>query len=260
MGVRDEFIEKHNGILYDDGGRPIKVVFPTGPGAVRVVSDQFPLTMTEAVYAEKPYRLRPRLIAGALLVPPQSIIDGVSELDFVPATLFCELTSGSGLDESPGNLTPPSGGAVAGNIALQMRGIERSGGWYLRRFTLSRFRMIEIDISTFADVQLEVLRSTAIGADLVCTVTNRVFGTNRAEVLHYAETYTGAATYLVPPGAARLFPAVTDVNFAWTTDDTQTGAAVLTPEPAFVGVEIVPKGTHFVTTVAVFRAAWRVTL
>jgi len=221
-----------------------------------------PIALTGLPYRDQPYPVEPNA-AGALVAG--RVFEGIGDLAFRPITLHIgvvprvapvDYTAGQGgSDPAP---VAPVGGVVVGDVSVEIRGLLPTGV-YLRRLTLAPWRMLCLDISTWSDCYLGILRATTTNCRLLAIVSNRPATTTIREPLIYAEQYGAAGEYLPPPGADRLFTDTADAGFLWRTTP-QTGVVIDVPEAITAGPEFLIKGTHIVTTVANWRAVWRITL
>lgn len=203
----------------------------------------------------------------------QGIANGCS-FQPVTMTLLC-LPPGNGYDIDPNRLPPKAGpdyyplvnAAVEGGMTVQVAALQEAGGPYTRRFNLAPYRGVQLDISTFIDVRVDLLRTTLVRGTLWAIVTNREAATTIENTALYAEEYVAMGTYLVPEGADRLYPAVADVGFNWRSWSyfdpallPGTTSDVLIADPALVAAQLEVKGTHFVTSIPSFQALWRIRL
>ncbi len=206
-------------------------------------------------YIDQVFRAAPATLNG-LIPAGTEPLSGTATLEFRPITVHLLVTRGMNTDfPDPTNPIPPAG--LTGDVVIQILGMIGGGGWYLRRFALPLFRMVAFDISTWRDCRVQVLSSSVPGGTLIATVSNRRTNSTIVEVLTYAETYGAAGTYLVPPGAKSFASDVADPGFSWITD-TQTGAPLAIVDAVLANVNHDVRGTHFLTTVANWRASWRI--
>lgn len=222
-------------------------------------------SLTLIPFRSESYRASPVNNSLATPVLPQVVVPGIAELGWRPMTAAIVLTSGLGIDVTPEGIVAAGGSMAApvlpsGGVVIQVRGIVGAGGWYLRRFSLTNFRMIQLDLSRFRDVQIEVLRSTLNGASVVVTISNQPCETSFNEPLWYGEEYTAAGTYEVPPGATEIIPELADAGFNWRSASFGPTGVVTIPDAMVIGVERSVKGTNFEVVANPFRAVWRVTL
>lgn len=202
---------------------------------------------------------------GTLIDGTKSIVDQTTKQPFKARTLSFQAVPnpGQNVDVSIGTELPPTG--PLGGMVIQVKGQIEGGGWYLRRLSIGPWRALEFDISTWHGVTVELLKSTLTNYDLVGAISNRSnqSGERLTEWI-YAEEYGAAGVYNVPPGALKLWPETGDGGFSWT-------AYTFTPPSAGVGFVTIPdaqlpsiesdvKGSAFTTTVAGFRAIWRIRL
>lgn len=230
-------------------------------------SNPFPGTLAHLTllpYRSESFRADPP--SNSLSVPafPQVIVPGTADLDFRPMTASVMVTRGNGIDVTVEGIVAAGGTMNAPaftnqGVVIQVRGIVGAGGWYLRRFSLPIFRMVQIDLSRWKDVQIELLKSTIPNASIVCTVSNRPCETTIDEVFFYGEEYGPGGVYVVPPGSNGMVPELADPGFTWITDTFGPAGLVQIPDPAVIGVPKAVKGTQFLTTVNPFRAVWNVT-
>jgi len=219
--------------------------------------------LTLIPYRSESYRANP--VNNALGTPalPQVIVPGIADLGWRPMTAAIMITSGLGIDGVTVEAIVANGGTMLApklpsfGAVIQVRGIVGAGGWYLRRFSLTNFRMIQLDLSRFRDVQIEVLKSTVNGASIVVTVSNQPCETSINEPLWYGEEYT-PGTYEVPPGATDVVAEQADGGFTWKTATFGPASAVAIADPLVAGTERTVKGTNFQVTANPFRAGWRI--
>lgn len=227
--------------------------------------------LSQAPYRTQPFRVRAPSSAAA--VTPQVLFQGFSSLEFRPTTVTIAYVSGHGIDNPsflpeiaaqevldgrpPLKIVPDA--AQAGDVVIQLRAVLSSGAWYLRRFSLPRFRPVTLDVSSWADGMIDVLYAQAAGADVVGQVSNRVSNSKPDETLFYGESYSIAGQYLTPPGAREVYPAVADAGFTWSAGAGTIPGNVNVLDPAVVGQQKAVKGPHFTVTAA-WGAIWRILL
>lgn len=193
---------------------------------------------------------------------PRAVVDGVTDWAFRPMTLAVGvLFPGLGDFGTWASPAPPDlPVARQGDVVVQVRGMLNAGGFYMRRFALPLWRPVLVDVSSFANLGVDVLKSTLEGAGLGCVVSNRTTNQTIPDVLVYAEEYATAGTYVVPPGARSLVGAVNDPGFAWSVT-ALSGSASSIADPVVAGpTSHTVQGTRFLTTVNNFIATWRVSL
>jgi hypothetical protein len=201
------------------------------------------------------------VVTGANLIPPNSVlIDGIANYGFVPRTMSIGSTRAAGTDETAARPEPLPLGPV-GDIPIELRGLYRQGGFWLRRFLLRPFARPEIDISSFVDLRAAVLGvSGAPGFSLYATVTNRpIASAGTRETVWWGETYADPGTFAVPPGADRVTAAVADPGFSWSIGNV-AGVSTAVPDPLVAGVDRDAKGGRFTTTVPGLFLSWRIRL
>ena len=200
----------------------------------------------------RPFRVLPivRPAVPARAVALGSLFDGARLPDFHPMTLVIGTVGGMQTDLADGL---PQVGVADGGTTIEVKGTT-PGGWWTRRFTLSAFRMVVLDVSPFTDVSLQVLGSNLLGFGLGGHISDYPIQSTPSEPLLLSESYATIGRYDVPPGADQLFPAVADAGFSW------RGALIglNIADPAVVGATMTVRGQLFNTSVANFAGVWRI--
>lgn len=186
----------------------------------------------------------PWVLVAADIRPGKPVVDGVCARrgeNF--KTLLVELR---GAGQPPTPTTPTD---ATGIVLLQLQGQNPGAGWYCRRFALTAWGAVSIQVDQFATFSLQVVSSTLAGFDVVAVATDGEEASTQPLLL-YPETV--AAPAITPWGAVELVPAQNDALFAW-----QLGT-VIVPVALVAGVAVQVAGLRYVPTVFPFSATWRI--
>lgn len=161
-----------------------------------------------------------------------------------------------GVDSHPP--APDQGNGLAvGNVVFQLAGTMRCGQ-RTRRFALQRWMSIEIDITAFDGLRLQILGSNIPGADVFGVIHDQQLGGQAGRPVATLATNTTAGVFAVPWGARQLFSATLDPAFAWLAYDA-AGTVVNFPDPIVVGDTRDVKGVLYQSAVAL-SALWEIQL
>lgn len=192
---------------------------------------------------------------------PGTLIDGISGLNWTPRTLFLFVNKHEFSSFSPQRLPPQVSPTGALGAVVQLTASLGGGGRYARRFTVPILDPIQVDVSGWWDVRVELLAFSKglTDAELRAVVSERARATLHTPPVFLAEAYPLQDTYPVPPGADRAYYNTADANQFWVTGGIDPGSIAI-PDPVAVGDVREVAGTHLATGGPNKEIVWRVIL
>lgn len=179
-------------------------------------------------------------------VPPSDVFDGVDlgGIKFRARTMFLVATDGRdplSFDFETGRPEVPTANNPSGTIVVDVRGMQ-PGGVYWRRFDLTPYKAIEIDVRTWRRIRVLPLFSTLSGFDLVAILTEEPPCTQRdrvyfAQLLGKPNPSPTDQVFDVPPGAVSLVSTIAQPDAAWQSY-TQGGLRAVAPIDGGAGLAV----------------------
>lgn len=145
--------------------------------------------------------------------------------------------------------TPP-----AGNAIFRAR-FGSDGAWYTRDFALPAWGAVLFDIRPWRHVNVELVRSTVNGAEVVATAMESTTETWFTPYLQLPDTGDPTAPYIVPWGADQISVGA-PVTIIWSSAD-QNGVPVVITEVLGAGGTTPVKGATWQPDVAA-PVVWRI--